>query len=152
MAANDWLAQDLADMLDLEVERPAFVETTALGAAMLAGVGAGLFGSLEEAAAMRGAVRAVRAGDGGGDARGAAGGLEQAVARCWPDRHPELDSGSGAQRPARACSSRAHRVLTSGPDDVASSRCAGACQLSSIILMIAEKSLPPPPSASAKRA
>ena len=57
MSANDWLAQDLADMLELEVERPAFVETTALGAAMLAGVGAGLFGSLEEAAAMRGAVR-----------------------------------------------------------------------------------------------
>ena len=39
------------------MERPDFVETTALGAAMLAGVGAGLFGSLEEAAAMRGAVR-----------------------------------------------------------------------------------------------
>jgi glycerol kinase len=57
MIANDWLAQDLSDMLDLEVERPAFVETTALGAAMLAGVGAGLFGSLEEASAMRGAVR-----------------------------------------------------------------------------------------------
>jgi len=57
MSANDWLAQDLADVLALEVERPAFVETTALGAAMLAGVGAGLFGSLEEAAAMRGAVR-----------------------------------------------------------------------------------------------
>ena len=56
MSANDWLAQDLADMLALEVERPAFVETTALGAAMLAGVGAGLFGSLEDAAAMRGAV------------------------------------------------------------------------------------------------
>lgn len=56
MAANDWLAQDLSDMLGLEVERPGFVETTALGAAMLAGVGAGLFGSLEEAAAMRGAV------------------------------------------------------------------------------------------------
>ncbi|HEV2747116.1 MAG TPA: glycerol kinase GlpK [Allosphingosinicella sp.] len=57
MAANDWLAQDLADMLDLTVERPDFVETTALGAAMLAGVGCGMFGSLEEAAAMRGAVR-----------------------------------------------------------------------------------------------
>ncbi len=56
MVANDWLAQDLADMLALEVERPAFIETTALGAAMLAGVGAGLFGILEEAAAMRGAV------------------------------------------------------------------------------------------------
>ncbi|MEA3011504.1 MAG: glycerol kinase [Sphingomonadales bacterium] len=57
MSANDWLAQDLADMLALEVERPDFVETTALGAAMLAGLGAGLFGSLDEAAAMRGAVR-----------------------------------------------------------------------------------------------
>ena len=56
MAANEWMAQDLADMLALEVERPRFVETTALGAAMLAGVGAGLFGSLEEAAAMRGPV------------------------------------------------------------------------------------------------
>ncbi|HEX9964926.1 MAG TPA: glycerol kinase GlpK [Allosphingosinicella sp.] len=56
MASNGWLAQDLADMLGLTVERPAFVETTALGAAMLAGVGCGIFGSLEEAAAMRGAV------------------------------------------------------------------------------------------------
>lgn len=57
MAANDWLAQDLADILGIEVERPAFVETTAMGAAMLAGVGAGLFGSLEEAARLRGDVR-----------------------------------------------------------------------------------------------
>jgi glycerol kinase len=57
MASNDWVAQDLADILDLPVERPANVETTALGAAMLAGVGCGLFGSLEDAAAMRGSVR-----------------------------------------------------------------------------------------------
>ncbi|MEZ5742353.1 MAG: glycerol kinase GlpK [Sphingomonadaceae bacterium] len=57
MSANDWMAQDLADILALPVERPANVETTALGAGMLAGVGAGLFGSLDEAAnAMRGAV------------------------------------------------------------------------------------------------
>jgi glycerol kinase len=56
MASNRWLAQDLADMLEVTVERPGFVETTALGAAMLAGVGCGMFGSLEEAAAMRGAV------------------------------------------------------------------------------------------------
>ena len=34
MSANDWMAQDLANILDLSVERPAFVETTALGAAM----------------------------------------------------------------------------------------------------------------------
>lgn len=57
MVANDWIAQDLADLLDLEVERPHFAETTALGAAMLAGVGVGMFGSLAEAAALRGAVR-----------------------------------------------------------------------------------------------
>ncbi|MFA7586766.1 MAG: glycerol kinase GlpK [Novosphingobium sp.] len=58
MSANDWIAQDLADMLNLPVERPDFVETTALGAAMLAGVGCGLFATLGDAAsAMRGPVR-----------------------------------------------------------------------------------------------
>jgi glycerol kinase len=58
MAANDWLAQDVADVLALPVERPDQVETTALGAAMLAGVGCGMFPSLEQAAAaMRGPVR-----------------------------------------------------------------------------------------------
>ena len=56
MAANDWIAQDLADMLDVPVERPAFIETTAVGAAMLAGLGCGLFDKLEAAATMRGAV------------------------------------------------------------------------------------------------
>ena len=57
MAANDWLAQDLADVLGVPVERPGSVETTALGAAMLAGVGCRLFPSLEEAALMRGVVQ-----------------------------------------------------------------------------------------------
>jgi glycerol kinase len=56
MVANDWMAQDLADILALPVDRPAFAETTALGAAMLAGVGCGLFKGLENAAAMRGAT------------------------------------------------------------------------------------------------
>ncbi len=50
MVANDWMAQDLADILGVSVERPTFAETTALGAAMLAGVGCGLFRDLEEAA------------------------------------------------------------------------------------------------------
>lgn len=62
MVANDWVAQDLADMLDVTVERPAFTETTALGAAMLAGVGCGMFAGLEEAAAMRGKVEAFEPG------------------------------------------------------------------------------------------
>jgi glycerol kinase len=61
MSANDWLAQDLADMLYLEVERPVSVETTALGAAMLAGIGCGLFKSLDDAAAaMVGSVEVFR--------------------------------------------------------------------------------------------
>ncbi|MBV8687147.1 MAG: glycerol kinase [Alphaproteobacteria bacterium] len=57
MASNDWLAQDLADVLAIAVERPRQVETTALGAAMLAGLGCGMFASLEEAAAIRGEAR-----------------------------------------------------------------------------------------------
>lgn len=55
MVTNNWIAQDLADMLNIPVDRPDLAETTALGAAMLAGVGAGIFGSLEEAGKMRGA-------------------------------------------------------------------------------------------------
>lgn len=55
MSANNWMAQDLADVLGVPVERPGFVETTALGAAMLAATGAGLYPSLDAAAqAMRG--------------------------------------------------------------------------------------------------
>jgi glycerol kinase len=58
MSANDWMAQDIADITQLPVVRPDFVETTALGAAMLAAVGAGLHGSLGEAAsAMIGGTR-----------------------------------------------------------------------------------------------
>jgi glycerol kinase len=52
MVANDWLCQDLADSLGVTVERPRVIETTALGAAMLAGVGAGLFADLAKASAM----------------------------------------------------------------------------------------------------
>jgi glycerol kinase len=43
MARNDWVMQFLADILDLPVERPVVTETTALGAAYLAGLQAGLF-------------------------------------------------------------------------------------------------------------
>lgn len=62
MVANDWIAQDLADVLGVAVERPAFTETTALGAAMLAGVGCGMFAGLEDAATMRGKVEAFEPG------------------------------------------------------------------------------------------
>jgi glycerol kinase len=43
LTANDWAMQFLADMLESPVERPAVIETTALGAAYLAGHDAGLY-------------------------------------------------------------------------------------------------------------
>src|SRR4029079_13977287 len=43
MAANDWLCQFLADMLRSPVERPAQLETTALGVAFHAGLAAGVW-------------------------------------------------------------------------------------------------------------
>jgi glycerol kinase len=51
-AANDFLIQLQSDFSAVTVERPAELESTARGAAMLAGVGAGLFQSGEDAAKM----------------------------------------------------------------------------------------------------
>ena len=51
-AANDLLMQFQADIADVAVERPTDVESTGRGAAMLAGVGCGLFRSLDEVAKM----------------------------------------------------------------------------------------------------
>lgn len=50
MVVNDALCQYLSDILDIPVERPRDVETTALGAALLAGVGQGLYQDLAAAA------------------------------------------------------------------------------------------------------
>ena len=51
-AANDLLLQLQSDFGSLTVERPTELESTARGAAMLAGLGAGLFSSPNEAARM----------------------------------------------------------------------------------------------------
>ncbi|WP_322003507.1 glycerol kinase GlpK [Marinobacter alexandrii] len=48
MVANNWVLQFLANILGARVDRPSVVETTALGAAYLAGLRAGVYGSLEE--------------------------------------------------------------------------------------------------------
>jgi len=42
-AANDWLMQFQADVLGIPVERPPMLETTALGAGLLAGLGTGVW-------------------------------------------------------------------------------------------------------------
>ena len=47
VTANGWAMQFLADICDAPVERPAFQEVTALGAARLAAFGAGLIPSLD---------------------------------------------------------------------------------------------------------
>ena len=50
MVVNNWLTQTLADILGIRVDRPEVTETTALGAAYLAGLQVGLFTSLEDVA------------------------------------------------------------------------------------------------------
>src|SRR5213594_1599346 len=47
-SANDFLCQFQADILEVAVLRPRIIETTALGAAYLAGLGAGLWRSLDD--------------------------------------------------------------------------------------------------------
>jgi len=48
MVHNRWMVQHLSNVLDIPVDRPKVLETTALGAAYLAGLQAGLYGSLDE--------------------------------------------------------------------------------------------------------
>jgi glycerol kinase len=52
-AANDWLMQFQADLLGVPVERPDNVETTALGAAGLAGLALGTWKTIDEFVAVR---------------------------------------------------------------------------------------------------
>ena len=53
MSGNDWFCQFLADILEVPVDRPAMLETTALGAAVLAGLATGLYGGTADIAASR---------------------------------------------------------------------------------------------------
>ncbi|MDJ0609354.1 MAG: glycerol kinase GlpK [Kiloniellales bacterium] len=50
MVENDWVLQRLADILGCAVERPVVSETTALGAAYLAGLSSGFFSGLNDLA------------------------------------------------------------------------------------------------------
>jgi glycerol kinase len=68
-AANDLLMQFQADAADISIERPSELESTARGAAMLAGVGAGLFGSAAESSRMSRVDRSFRVAM-GADERG----------------------------------------------------------------------------------
>ncbi len=48
MVANNWLCQFLADILQVDIQRPVNMESTALGAAFLAGLQLGLYADVEE--------------------------------------------------------------------------------------------------------
>lgn len=48
MVANSWFVQFLADILDVAVDRPSIIESTARGAAFLAGLQAGIFSNIDQ--------------------------------------------------------------------------------------------------------
>lgn len=81
MVANDWFLQRLADLTGRAVERPVVIETTALGAAYLAGLKAGLFGSLDEIAGKWRRDRLFEPGLGADLREALYGGWKAAVAR-----------------------------------------------------------------------
>jgi glycerol kinase len=53
MSRSGWFSKRLADLTGVPVGRATYQETTALGAALFAGVGAGVYADLQEAAASR---------------------------------------------------------------------------------------------------
>lgn len=52
MVLNDWAMQFLSDVLNIDVERPVVMETTALGAACLAGLHIGIYDKLDDISAL----------------------------------------------------------------------------------------------------
>jgi glycerol kinase len=80
-AANDLLMQMQSDFSAVSVERPTELESTARGAAMLAGVGAGLFRTPSEAAGMSRLARSFTPGLSEAERREIGGRWEEAVSR-----------------------------------------------------------------------
>ena len=81
MAASDWTMQRLADLLDAPVDRPVIQETTALGAAYLAGLVGGMFPEPWRFADYWRLEHSVQACDVNGDAHEKTGRLE--TCRRW---------------------------------------------------------------------
>ncbi|MDZ7636744.1 MAG: FGGY-family carbohydrate kinase [Bryobacterales bacterium] len=105
---NDLLMQFQADLLGVPVVRPAVIETTALGAAYLAGLHTGLYGGLDELSKQWRAERTfhpthvarTRGGeDGAVGARGAANNGGVATSPRAASRHPP--EGGGTKGPAK---------------------------------------------------
>jgi glycerol kinase len=98
-SANDWLMQFQADVLGIPVERPDMVETTALGAAGLAGIALGVWNGTGEFLAGRRFQRFVP-GTGAAERTALRAGWERAVgaALAWARSGDGSAAGSGAGR------------------------------------------------------
>ena len=100
MVASDWTMQRLADILDAPVERPVVQETTALGAAWLAGHKAGVW---PDARRLQQAVETgprLLAGAGCGRAGEEVRRLEAfGCGRTWPRSRPVRVSSMHSRRP-----------------------------------------------------
>jgi glycerol kinase len=86
-AGNDWLMQFQADVLGIPVRRPALVETTAFGAAGLAGLALGVWTSPEEFSAARSADTLFQPRDLAGRRDASVAGWRRALAgaRAWAE-------------------------------------------------------------------
>jgi glycerol kinase len=80
-SANDFLMQFQADILNVRVDRPAMVETTAVGAAFLAGMGVGFWKGTEELVRARKAERIFEPSMSEAERERLASGWKEAVAR-----------------------------------------------------------------------
>jgi len=80
-AGNDRLLQFQADLLDVPVVRPRVTETTALGAAFLAGLAVGFWGGTDELARLWAVDRRFEPGPGAADRERRYAGWQKAVAR-----------------------------------------------------------------------
>ena len=81
MTANSWLCQFLADILEVPVERPINLETTALGAAFHAGLATGVWSGLKELARTWASADCFRSKMNGELRQALIAGWEEAVAR-----------------------------------------------------------------------
>ena len=90
MVASDWTMQFLADVLGAPVDRPVVQETTALGAAYLAGLQAGVFPAPERFADALAARTPLHAAASGRTARAQGRRLEgrrlRTLEAAWPKR------------------------------------------------------------------
>ncbi|MDE7076080.1 MAG: glycerol kinase, partial [Clostridia bacterium] len=80
-SANDFLMQFQSDILGVELQRPAVVETTALGAAYLAGLSCGYWGSVDELKNQRKTEREFLPSMSGSERAAALSGWQKAVER-----------------------------------------------------------------------